>query len=88
MSDSGQNHEILTLVVRLWREAGAGDGSCWRGRIEHIGTQEVGYVEDVAGVSRLIERWTRPVEEGTQMSRCGLATVGDHGEPSGSGGSG
>jgi hypothetical protein len=30
----------------------------WRGRVEHVGSQEVGYVEDVAGVARFIERWT------------------------------
>lgn len=88
MSDSGQNQEILTFVVRLWREAGARDGSCWRGRVEHVGTQEVGYVEDVTGVSRFIQRWTQPVENTAQMGRCSLAPVGDQGGPSGSGGSG
>jgi hypothetical protein len=46
VSDSADRHETLTFVVRLWRA-------------EHVGSQEVGYVEDVAGVARFIERWTR-----------------------------
>ena len=85
MSDSGQNHETLTFVVRLWREAAADNHTCWRGRVERVGTQEVGYVEDVAGVSRFIQRWTQPVEEAAQMGRCRLTPVGDQGGPSGSG---
>ena len=58
MSDSADNHETLTFVVRLWREADVGGHDRWRGRVEHVGSQEVGYVEDVAGVARFIERWT------------------------------
>jgi hypothetical protein len=49
------NHKTLTFVVRLWREAGQDH---WRGRVEHVASQEVGYVEDVEGVVRFIERWT------------------------------
>jgi len=66
VSDSGEGKETLTFVVRLWRETGAanthGQGH-WRGRVEHVGSQEVGYVEDAIGVARFIERWTRPAEE-------------------------
>jgi hypothetical protein len=61
MSDSTDAQEILVFVVRLWRETGAaratGQGH-WRGRVEHVASQEVSYVDDVAGVARFIERWT------------------------------
>jgi hypothetical protein len=66
MSGSEDSHETLTFVVRLWREmanAHAGGHSHWHGRVEHVASQEVGYVEDVAGVARFIERWTKQGEE-------------------------
>jgi len=69
VSDSGHDHEILTFVVRLWREADATGHVHWHGRVERVGTSEVGYVEDVAGVSRLIERWTWPAGEVPQVGR-------------------
>jgi len=37
--------------------------------VEHVASQEVGYVEDVAGMARFIERWIRPEEEGRPMHR-------------------
>ncbi len=58
MSHSEQNHKTLIFVVRLWRETDAKCHTRWRGRVEHVASQEVGYVEDVAGVARFIERWT------------------------------
>jgi hypothetical protein len=58
------SQETLTFVVRLWREAGQ---DRWRGRVEHVASQEVGYVEDVEGVAHFIERWTKPGEEGMPM---------------------
>jgi hypothetical protein len=58
VSDSADNHETLTFVVRLWRETDASSLGHWRGRVEHVASQEVSYVEDVAGVARFIERWT------------------------------
>jgi hypothetical protein len=48
----------LTFVVRLWPEADAAGPRRWRGRVEHVASQEVGYVEDVAAVARFMERWT------------------------------
>jgi hypothetical protein len=63
MSDAADSHETLTFVVRLWRETDAEGRAHWRGRIEHVASQEVGYVEDVAGAVRFIERWTRPDAE-------------------------
>lgn len=57
MSHSEETHETLTFVVRLWRETGAEGHARWRGRGEHVASQEVGYVEDVAGVASFIERW-------------------------------
>ncbi|MBN1660504.1 MAG: hypothetical protein JXA93_19060 [Anaerolineae bacterium] len=59
MCGSVDRDETLIFVVRLWREAGAGGDHRWRGRVEHVGSQEVGYVEDVVGVAGFIERWTR-----------------------------
>jgi len=29
----------------------------WGGRVEHVGTQEVGYAEEAAEVAGFIERW-------------------------------
>ena len=58
MSGPTDNHETLTFIVRLWRETDAEGSSHWRGRVEHVTLQEVGYVEEVAGVVRFIERWT------------------------------
>jgi len=55
---SAESQETVTFVVRLWRETDVGGREHWRGRVEHVGSQEVGYVEDVAGVARFIERWT------------------------------
>lgn len=59
MSDVTENPDNLTFVVRLWRETDASGDCHWRGRVEHVASQEVGYVEDVAGVACFIERWTR-----------------------------
>jgi hypothetical protein len=67
MSVSLDAQEILTFVVRLWRETDAGGHDHWRGRVEHVASQEVGYVDGVAGVARLIERWTMRAEEGMAM---------------------
>jgi hypothetical protein len=58
MSATVRSQETLTFIVRLWRETDPSGRERWRGRVEHVGSQEVGYVEDVAGVGRFIERWT------------------------------
>jgi hypothetical protein len=58
MSGSADTHETLTFVVRMWRETDAGGHGCWRGRVEHVASQEVGYVDDVAGLVAWIEEWT------------------------------
>jgi hypothetical protein len=73
VSDSVDSHETLTFVVRLWRETAAGSHGHWRGRVEHVASQEVGYVEDVAGVARYIERWTMRTEEEMPMQRSELS---------------
>jgi hypothetical protein len=69
MSSSVDPDETLIFVVRLWRETDANGHGHWRGRVEHVASQEVGYVEDVAGVARFVERWTKPDEEGMLMPR-------------------
>jgi hypothetical protein len=58
VSHSGQNHEPLIFVVRLWQEVDADGYSHWRGRVEQVASQEVAYVEDLAGVAGFLERWT------------------------------
>lgn len=58
MFDPVDVHETLTFIVRLWRETGAEGRAHWRGRVEHVASQKVGYVEDVVGVARFIRRWT------------------------------
>ena len=63
MSDCADVHETLTFVVRLWLEIDANGRDRWRGRVEHVASQQVSYVEDVAGVARFIERWTKSPEE-------------------------
>jgi len=63
MSDCADAHEALIFVVRLWRETNAHGHSRWRARVEHVASQEVGYVEHVADVARFIERWTTPDAE-------------------------
>jgi hypothetical protein len=50
--------ESLIFVVRLWREADAAGNRHWRGRVEHVASQDVGYVEDVCDLVRFVERWT------------------------------
>ncbi len=63
MFDFAENHGSLTFIVRLWRETDAEGHDHWRGRVEQVASQEVGYVEGVAGVARFLERWTSPDEE-------------------------
>jgi len=58
MSVSSDAQGVLTFVVRLWRETDASGHDHWRGRVEHVASQEVGYVDDVPGVVSFIERWT------------------------------
>jgi hypothetical protein len=58
MSESADAHETMTFVVRLWRESNAIGQGHWRGRVEHVASQQVVYVEDAAGVAGFIERWT------------------------------
>jgi hypothetical protein len=60
VSDCAENHGSLTFVVRLWHETDAEGHARWRGRVENVTLQKVGYVEDVAGVARFIEGWTDP----------------------------
>jgi hypothetical protein len=57
MSGSVDPGETLTFVVRLWRERNASGQDHWRGRVEHIASQEVAYVEDAVGVAGFIARW-------------------------------
>ena len=62
-------HETLTFVVRLWREPDPENGACWRGRVEHVASQEVGYVEDGATLMKFIERWTGDLSTAAEAAR-------------------
>ena len=57
MQATAGSQEALTFVVRLWREADAEGHDHWCGRVEHVASQEVGYVENVADLKVFIERW-------------------------------
>jgi hypothetical protein len=70
MSAIVRSQETLTFIVRLWRETDSSGHERWRGRVEHVGSQEVEYVEDVAGVARFIEGWTSG--EGALAGPCQL----------------
>ena len=63
MAGSVDPGETLIFVVRLWRETNASGHDRWRGRVEHVASQAVGYAEGVADVARFIERWTTGNEE-------------------------
>lgn len=58
MSELADQHQTLIFVVRLWREANDRGCGHWRGRVEHIGTKEVRYVDDVAAIAGVMECWT------------------------------
>ncbi len=62
------NNETLTFIVRLWRESRADGRRYWRGRVEHVASQEVGYVEDTAGIGHFIERWITPQQPERPLS--------------------
>ncbi|HBY95591.1 MAG TPA: hypothetical protein DEP84_16825 [Chloroflexi bacterium] len=58
MPAAARPHETLTFLVRLWRESDDEGGPQWRGRVEHVASQEVGYIEDGASLIRFIQQWT------------------------------
>ncbi len=58
MPTSASPHETLTFIVRLWREPDGQGSAHWRGRVEHVAPQEVGYVQDAAALVQFIGRWT------------------------------
>lgn len=57
--------DSLTFIVRLWPETDDTGRERWRGRVEHVASQQVRYVDNVADVSRVIERWTCGLERET-----------------------
>jgi hypothetical protein len=71
VSEPADHHETLTLLVRLWPETDAAGPRRWRGRVEHVGTGEVCYVETAAGVIDVIECWIKPVATGGVEQRRG-----------------
>jgi hypothetical protein len=69
MSGSVDPGETLIFVVRLWREIDTSGDRHWRGRVEQVASQKVGYVEDAAGVAHFIEHWTTGDEEKDRDSK-------------------
>lgn len=58
MSRPAEDRQTLTFVVRMWRETNRSGRSHWRGRVENVASQQVEYVQDLAALTRFIERWT------------------------------
>ncbi len=47
----------LSLIVRLWVEhAGADKPAVWRGQIEHVGSGETAYFDDVASMLTMVAK--------------------------------
>lgn len=58
MAADGQTIAVTTFIVRLWCETDSEGSDHWLGRVEHVGSQEVGYFRDGADLIRFLERWT------------------------------
>jgi hypothetical protein len=58
MAENLDDRSALTIVIRLWQEEDRTGGGRWCARVENIATQEVAFVQDLAGVTRFIERCT------------------------------
>ena len=71
MSEPADQHQTLTFVVRLWPETDAAGPRRWRGRVEHVRTGEVCFVESVAGVIDVIGYWITPIATGGVEQRRG-----------------
>lgn len=72
MAERFVQQQALTFVVRLWCEANDCGCEHWRARVEHVGTREVRYVDDVAAISDVMARWTRVREEPANGEDSGL----------------
>ena len=53
MTDPRSPGTVHSFVVRLWEEA----PGRWRGRVEHLRTGQVAYVEDARALERFLARW-------------------------------
>jgi hypothetical protein len=58
MAQNLDDRSALTIVIRLWQEKDHTGRERWCARAENIATQEVAFVQDLAGVTRFIERCT------------------------------
>ncbi|MGQ9584368.1 MAG: hypothetical protein ACUVXG_03085 [Anaerolineae bacterium] len=58
MAVDDQTVAVTTFIVRLWCETDSEGSDHWLGRVEHVGSQEVGYFRDGADLIRFLERWT------------------------------
>jgi hypothetical protein len=70
MLATASHHETLTFVVRLWREPDGKGSAQWRGRVEHVASHEVGYVQDSAALVQFIERWTGDLSASSETAEA------------------
>jgi hypothetical protein len=55
--------EALTFVIRLWCEPNASGNDRWHGRVEHVASQEVLYVEDLGEIAPFLQLWMSGSED-------------------------
>ncbi len=72
MQTTSGYEETLTFVIRLWHEADAAGQSHWRGRVEHVGTGEVRYVERVVEVTGYITSWLASTDNTHKLRLMGI----------------
>ena len=62
-----QHAQRESFVVRIWKEQGQ---QAWKGWVQHIGSGESVFLDDVEDLSTFVERWTtEPVGEQQQGLR-------------------
>ena len=65
MVESAPTPFINTFVVRIWHEWSA-EGSCWRGRIEHLQSGESAAFLDLEETLAFIRRFTALPDQASQ----------------------
>jgi hypothetical protein len=68
MPPTPNSQEMLTFVVRLWRDTDAAGAGHWRGRVENVETREACFVEGMADVIDRLEHWVMLAESRESIS--------------------
>jgi hypothetical protein len=55
---------LNTFIVRFWWEPGTGQ-ACWRGRVQHVQSDESTFFADEASLLYFLRRWVQM--EGAQL---------------------